>query len=125
MRPEPSVSSATPGNPPIFVAEQTVAAARARDIVGFLTADKAFHAGLLELAGHRRLLDLVGRLRDQSRLYGVEGLRTSGTLARSAAEHASILLAVRRRDSIAAARQMEHHLRHTRGLWAGRGEEQT
>jgi DNA-binding GntR family transcriptional regulator len=107
------------------IAEQTVAAALAGDIVGFLTADKAFHAGLLELAGNRRLLDLVGRLRDQSRLYGLGGLRASGALARSAAEHAGILLAVRRRDPAAAARQMEHHLRHTRGLWAGRGEEET
>lgn len=107
------------------LATHTEHAARAGDIVGFLTADKAFHLGLLGLAGNRRLVEFVGRLRDQSRLYGLGGLRASGALARSAAEHAGILDAVRGRDPARAAARMEHHLRHTRGLWAGRAEEDT
>lgn len=107
------------------LATQTEHAARAGDIVGFLTADKAFHLGLLGLAGNRRLVEFVGRLRDQSRLYGLGGLRASGALARSAAEHAGILDAVRGRDPARATARMEHHLRHTRGLWASRAEEDT
>lgn len=106
------------------IAAQTERAARGGDIIGFLTADKAFHMGLLELTGNRRLIELVGRLRDQSRLYGLSGLHASGALARSAAEHAGILAAVRGRDAAGATARMERHLRHTRGLWAGNGEEE-
>ncbi len=104
------------------VAAQTEQRAGSGDIIGFLTADKAFHTGLLELAGNQRLTALVGRLRDQSRLYGLSGLRESGALARSAAEHAGILSAIAGRDPQEATRLMARHLRHTRGLWAGRAE---
>jgi DNA-binding GntR family transcriptional regulator len=105
------------------LAARTEAAAQDRDIVEFLTTDKAFHMTLLRLEGNERLLQLVGRLRDQTRLYGLGALQASGELVQSAAEHAKILQAIEDRDPAEATRRMERHLRHTRGLWAGRSEE--
>lgn len=104
------------------LAARTEAAARDGDIVGFLTMDKAFHLALLRPDGNARLLEMVGRLRDQTRLYGLSGLRESGQLEESGAEHAKILQAIENRDPAQVTRRMESHLRHTRGLWAGRDE---
>jgi DNA-binding GntR family transcriptional regulator len=98
------------------------AAAKAGNVADFLIADKKFHLGLLDLAGNRRLSDLVGTLRDQTRLIGIKALAQSGQLNRSAAEHGAILDAVKARDTRAARKLMGEHLRHTRGIWAGQSE---
>jgi DNA-binding GntR family transcriptional regulator len=89
------------------------------DLAAFLDADRRFHLGLLEQLGNRRLVDLVDRLRLQSRLFGLSGLVQSGTLSRSAAEHREILEAVVAGDRRKVEQLMRRHLRHTRGIWAG------
>src|SRR3712207_3589560 len=58
--------------------------AEAGDLAGFLLADREFHLGLLELTGNRRLVRLVGQLRDQTRLVGLKPLAESGRLMASA-----------------------------------------
>jgi DNA-binding GntR family transcriptional regulator len=96
--------------------------AESADVAGFLVADRAFHLGLLELLGNRRLVRLVAQLRDQTRLVGIAELAREGNLAASAREHRDILAALRARDAGAAEALMRKHLVHTRGIWAGRSE---
>lgn len=97
---------------------QCLTAARASDLAGFLEADRDFHLLLLEAHGNSRLVEIVDRLRDQTRLYGLPGLAASGDLVAAAEEHGRILDAIVSGDSTAVRTRLEQHLRHTRGLWA-------
>jgi DNA-binding GntR family transcriptional regulator len=96
--------------------------AASADLIGFLEADRRFHLGLLAMIGNQRLLDIVGSLRDQTRLYGLADLAKSGRLTESASEHVGILDAVARGEGKRAEALMRRHLEHTRGVWAGRSE---
>ncbi len=89
------------------------------DLIGFLRADHLFHLRLLQELGNQRLVDIVGRLRDQVRLYGLPTLAESGLLIDSAREHAEILRAVEQGDRSRAEALMRRHVEHTRGAWAG------
>ena len=93
--------------------------ADARDLAGFLEADRDFHLTLLGALGNERLVEVVDRLRDQTRLYGLIGLAPERLVA-SAIEHAALLEAIAERDAPKARIQLKRHLEHTRGLWAGR-----
>jgi DNA-binding GntR family transcriptional regulator len=95
------------------------ACAASRDLAGFLEADRAFHLCLLRTLGNERLVEIVDRLRDQSRLYGLTTL-ASESLVASAAEHRELLQAIVAKDRKRARAQMIKHLEHTRGLWARR-----
>jgi DNA-binding GntR family transcriptional regulator len=99
-------------------------AAAGKDLAAFLNADRTFHLALLGLAGNSRLVRLVGQLRDQTRLMGLKRMADAGSLAESAAEHRSILEALRARDVERAELLVRHHLDHTRGVWAGRAEKE-
>jgi DNA-binding GntR family transcriptional regulator len=92
------------------------------DMVGFLAADRDFHLGLLGTLDNSRLVDIVSRLRDQARLYGLPMLAQRGELRESAREHRELLEAICRRDTVAVAAVATHHLEHTRGIWAGIAE---
>jgi DNA-binding GntR family transcriptional regulator len=92
------------------------------DLAAFLSADRRFHLGLLELTGNTRLVRLVGQLRDQTRLFGLGRMAAVGRLASSAREHREILEAIRARDADRAEELMRAHLEHTRGVWAGLAE---
>jgi DNA-binding GntR family transcriptional regulator len=99
-------------------------AAARNDLAGFLRADRDFHLALLSLAGNRRLVRLVGQLRDQARLTGLKAIADSGLLFSSAEEHKLILDALRARDVRYAETLVRRHLDHTRGVWAGRSEQE-
>ncbi|MEU6251065.1 FCD domain-containing protein [Streptomyces sp. NPDC047043] len=58
------------------MAEQITDAAREGDLTSFLDLDRQFHLGLLELRGNRRLVAMVGQLRDQARMQGFKSSRT-------------------------------------------------
>lgn len=92
------------------------------DIASFLEADHLFHTALVGALGNRRLVEIIGRLRDQTPLFGLPQLAEKGELPASAQEHLMILDAVIRSDHAAATQLMERHIRHTRGIWAGREE---
>lgn len=102
--------------------EETVSAARCRDMESFLTADREFHLALLELAGNGRVVEIVSRLRDQTRLYGITALAQEDNLLASADEHRGILRAVEAGDGDTTRELLERHIRHARGIWAGRAE---
>ena len=92
------------------------------DVVGFLQIDRDFHLGMLEYVGNRRLLEIVGRLRDHTRLYGLRSATMSGHMMPSLLEHDALLDAIEARDAATAAEVMTHHLQHARGIWAGEPE---
>jgi DNA-binding GntR family transcriptional regulator len=99
---------------------ETESKAASFDVPGFLTADRAFHLALLEPLGSRRLVDLVAMLRDQTRLYGLPALISSGILKTAAADHRAILDAVVAADRKGAEATMRRHLEGTtRGVWTG------
>jgi DNA-binding GntR family transcriptional regulator len=96
--------------------------AAAGEIVPFVASDREFHLGLVGRLGNRRYVDLVGLLRDQTRLFGLAGLGGGPELVASAREHAELLDLIEARDEAGAQRLMTAHLHHARGLWAGRPE---
>ena len=98
-------------------------AAQRGDVVAYVESDRELHLALLAEAGNPRLVEMVGRLRDQSRLYGLEQLAADGVLVDSAAEHVRLIDALESGDRRAAEKVMAHHLDHVRGIWASRREE--
>ena len=98
-------------------------AAQRADVVGYVEADRELHLAMLAQSGNPRLVEIVGRLRDQSRLYGLEQLAADGVLVDSADEHLRLIDALESGDRRAAERVMAHHLDHVRGIWASRREE--
>lgn len=107
------------------LASEVSDAARRGDVVAYVEADRELHLALLAVARNPRLVEIVGRLRDQSRLYGLEQLAAEGVLVDSANEHMQLIDALESGDRLAAERVMAHHLDHVRGIWASRREERT
>ncbi len=105
------------------LADASEKCAAAGDWVGFLDNDRDFHMGLLAHLGNERLLDTVGPLRDQSRLYGLDHITGTESLMHSTHEHHTLLDAVLAGRADEAASIMDKHLLHARGIWAGRAEE--
>ena len=100
------------------VAAEIVSAAREGDLINYLDADRRFHMGLLAHTTNERLLELVGGLRDQTRLFGLKELPDRGTLTASAEEHQPILDAIVAGDAAATRTLMLEHLDHIKGDWA-------
>ncbi|MET9836167.1 GntR family transcriptional regulator, partial [Streptomyces sp. NPDC006385] len=73
------------------LAEEITDAAREGDLTAFLDLDRQFHLGLLELLGNRRLVAMVGQLRDQARMQGLQKLADQGELTQSGEEHIAIV----------------------------------
>lgn len=92
------------------------------DMVGFVALDREFHLGLTALLDNPRYTQVVGLLRDQTRLSGLASLEGATELIDSAREHAQLLDLIEAGDSEATRRLMTQHLQHARGLWAGRPE---
>jgi DNA-binding GntR family transcriptional regulator len=104
------------------LAEGVVAAARRKDLIGYVEHDRQFHAALLALAGNAQLVTLVTELRGKSRLYGLGSLADRGELVTSAVEHVDMLRCIRRHDHQALESLIRTHIGHVRGSWAGRSE---
>ena len=97
-------------------------AMNAVDLKRFVEADLRFHLGLLRQVGNGRLVEMVDRLRERARLYGLSRLLEEGELAETTAEHRRILDALIAGDRRLVEGLMRKHLKHTRGVWAGRRE---
>ena len=96
--------------------------AQAGEWVGFLDTDREFHLSILAALDNPKLLEIVGSLRDQSRLYGLDKMAGSPNFLQSTKEHELLLDAMEARDPERAASIMTTHLRHVRGVWAGQSE---
>lgn len=104
------------------LAKATEQYAAAGDWVGFLDSDRDFHLGIMGHLENERLLQVVGSLRDQSRLYGLDYVAGTESLIQSTHEHAALLSAIVAGQADEAAAIMDRHLQHARGIWAGKAE---
>lgn len=104
------------------ISDEIVDAAASGNLIDYLDADRRFHAEIIAELGNGRLADLISRLRRQTRLRGLETLVPSGRLVDSAEEHHKIVAAMRTRNLTEIRRLMTSHIKHVRGLWAGRDE---
>jgi DNA-binding GntR family transcriptional regulator len=101
---------------------RTEAFAAAGEMAEVVESDREFHLSILGALGNQKLLDIVGTLRDQSRLLGLEQQTgTDNALAQMTQEHDLLLDAIAAGDASAAADVMANHLRHVRTIWAGTG----
>ncbi|GAA1311886.1 GntR family transcriptional regulator [Planotetraspora silvatica] len=101
------------------LAKETEQSAAGGDMVAFIAHDHDLHLGLLAKAGNRYLVEIVGRLRNQTRLHGLQQMMGTPDLIDSAREHELLLDAVEAGDADRAERLMAQHIRHARGMWAG------
>ena len=105
--------------PCLVLERRTEEFAHRGDVGRFLDADREFHVAFLSLLGNLRLVEIVERLRNQVRLYGIPLLAQHGRLEGSAWEHRSLIDAVLAHDAAQAVEVMRRHIEHTRGIWAG------
>jgi len=82
----------------------------------FMTHDRRFHELLLAAAGNRRLVGVVGSLRDFVRFRGASTVGRGRDLRAIYDEHVRILDALRAGDPEAVGAAMRDHLLHTREL---------
>ena len=96
--------------------EQLERQARNRD--AFFALNETFHLKLLEFAGNRWRMQMVGDLRKVMKLNRHHSLFRQGRLAGSLAEHRELMTAIEGRDARAATRLMRAHFDN--GLEAAR-----
>jgi DNA-binding GntR family transcriptional regulator len=94
------------------------AGASAGDLIRYLEADREFHLTLLGHTGNRHLVELVGELRSQARLYGLGRLAGSQLLTDSAREHTELVDLIERGDAAGTETLIRQHIQHVRGIWA-------
>lgn len=82
----------------------------------FMVHDRRFHETLLAAAGNRRLVGVVGSLRDFVRFRGASTVGRGRDLRAIYDEHVRILDALRAGDAAAVGEAMRDHLVHTRRL---------
>lgn len=104
---------------------RTDAFAAAGEWEEFVDADREFHLTILAALENPKLLDIIGSLRDQSRLLGLGKLAGTDVFVQSTKEHGLLLDAMETGDAGQAAEIMQSHMSHVRGIWAGRDEEPT
>lgn len=100
------------------LADRIVSAAAAGDLVSYVEADRVFHLTLLGYSGNGPLVEVVSRLRAQTRLMGLARLSAGGRLTDSAREHHELLDLMGAGEADATEALMRRHLGHIRGLWS-------
>ena len=64
-------------------------------------------------------MELVSRLRDETRLYGIGRLAGTEDLVATTEEHLALLDALESGDADAAERVLREHIGHVQGVWSG------
>lgn len=94
--------------------------AEKQDLIGYLSADREFHMLLLNAGDNEALVVLVGKLRDLTRLFGLQNLANTGQLTPSADEHLEMVALLRAGEAKQLGALMRRHIRHTREKWAAK-----
>lgn len=105
------------------LADAITAHADKAELAEFIETDRDFHLGLLALRGNKRLVELVGELRSQTRMVNLVRMTRSRELAEVAAEHHRMLDLLARGDGSAVEALTRDHLAHVVDWW-GRGQRQ-
>jgi DNA-binding GntR family transcriptional regulator len=91
------------------------------ELAEFIETDRDFHLGLLALRGNKRLVELVGELRSQTRMVNLVRMTRSRELTEVAEEHHRMLDLLTRGDGAAVEALTRNHLAHVVDWW-GRGQ---
>lgn len=105
-----------------MLADQSVEAAAAGDLVEFIRTDMDLHLGLLAASGNDVAVRHVRSLRSMTRLTGLRGLAAEGRLVETAEEHRDLVQAAVARDAEKMEQLMLMHLSHVFGVWSGSRE---
>ena len=81
-----------------------------KDRVKFFTINEAFHVKLLEIADNKWRDQMVADLRKVMKLNRAQSLLKVGRIEESLAEHAAIMVALKKRDAVAAQTAMRAHI---------------
>jgi DNA-binding GntR family transcriptional regulator len=86
-------------------------------IEAYLQADRDFHLAVIAATGNSRLIEIIGRLRGQARLFGLKKIAELGQLEASSQDHEDLLAAIENHDGLRAEEIMRTHLGHVRTDW--------
>jgi DNA-binding GntR family transcriptional regulator len=86
-------------------------------IEAYLQADRDFHLAVIAATGNSRLIEIIGRLRGQARLFGLKKIAELGQLEASSQDHEDLLAAIENHDAPRAEEIMRAHLGHVRTDW--------
>ncbi len=81
-----------------------------KDRVKFFQLNEAFHVKLLDIANNRWAGQMVADLRKVMKLNRAQSLLKAGRIEESLAEHAAIMVALKKRDAAAAQVAMRSHI---------------
>ena len=91
--------------------EQMRVARQAGDVTALMTADRCFHAAVVEAGGNQILIDLYQRLRDRQVRIGVAAMRAEPErMDQAVTEHTRLLDALRGDDPARWAEYVEAHI---------------
>ena len=82
----------------------------AKDRVKFFTLNEVFHLKLLEIADNKWAAQMVADLRKVMKLNRAQSLLKAGRIQESLAEHAAIMVALKKRDAAAVQAAMRGHI---------------
>jgi DNA-binding GntR family transcriptional regulator len=111
-----AVEKITLASPPfdLFEVEESLLrqrrAAKEKDYLAFMEADRLFHTRFSELTNNRRLIAILENLRDMIHLMGTKALAVEGRALKVIEEHQAIFEAVSRGNSEEARQAMAYHL---------------
>jgi len=111
-----AVEKITIASPPfdLFEIEESLLnqrkAAKYRDYLAFLEADRLFHTSFSELTNNRRIIAILDNIRDMIHVMGAKALALEGRALEVIEEHQVIFEAVKKGDSEEARRAMAYHL---------------
>jgi len=111
-----AVEKITLASPPLdlFEIEESLLkqrkAAKEKDYLEFMEADRMFHTSFSELTNNRRIIAVMENLRDMIHVMGAKALALEGRALKVIEEHQAIFEAVSRGNSEKARRAMAYHL---------------
>ncbi len=85
-------------------------AAKEKDYLAFIEADRLFHTSFSELTNNRRLIAILENLRDMIHLMGTKALALEGRAEEVIKEHQKVFQAVKNGDAAKARQTMAYHL---------------
>jgi DNA-binding GntR family transcriptional regulator len=111
-----AVEKITVASPPydLFEIEESLLkqrkAAKEKDYLAFMEADRMFHTSFSELTNNRRLIAILENIRDMIHVMGAKALALEGRALEVIEEHQTIFEAVKKGNIEEARRAMGYHL---------------
>jgi len=115
-----AVEKITVASPPfdLFEIEEALLsqrkAAKQKDYLAFMEADRLFHTSFSELTSNRRLIAILDNIRDMIHVMGAKALALEGRALKVIEEHQTIFEAVKKGDIEEARRAMAYHLEQSK-----------